>query len=65
MSVIIKDGWMLNVPQSYQKYKKLPKQKKKAKKREKGQEKLLDTTFKLPTITLCFLGQNFLLLASL
>ncbi len=42
-----------------------PKKKKKGKKREKGQEKLLVTTFKLPTITLCFLGQNFLPLASL
>jgi hypothetical protein len=65
MNLIIKDGWMLNVLPSYQKYKKLPKKKKKGKKREKGQEKLLVTTFKLPTITLCFLGQNFLLLASL
>jgi hypothetical protein len=52
-------------PPKLPKVQKVTKKKKKAKKREKGQEKLLVTTFKLPTITLCFLGQNFLLLASL
>jgi ABC-type transporter MlaC component len=45
---------------SYQK-----KKEKKPKKKKKGQEELLVTRFKLPTITLCFLGQNFLLVASL
>jgi hypothetical protein len=34
---------------------------KKITKYEKGQAKLLVNTFKLPAITLCFLGQNFLL----
>jgi hypothetical protein len=61
MNVIIKDGWMLNVPSSYQKYKKLSQEKKlqnlvkKVTKNKKGQkESLLATTFKLLVITLGF-----------
>lgn len=61
MNAIIKDGWMLNVLPSYQKYKKLwPKKKlqnlvKKVTKNEKGyEESMLVTTFKLPIITLGF-----------
>jgi len=55
-----KDGWMLNIPPSYQKVKKITNNKKTTK-NEKGLEKLLATTLKLLVITLGFLGQNCLL----
>jgi hypothetical protein len=57
-----KDGWMLNIPPSYQKVKKKIQIVKKTKtKNEKGLEKLFATTLKLLVITLGFLGQNCLL----
>ncbi len=49
-----KDGWMLNIPPSYQKVKKTTKN-------EKGLEKLFAATLKSLVITLGFLGQNCLL----
>jgi hypothetical protein len=59
-----KGGWMLNIPPSYQKVKKITNSKKTTK-NENGSEKLFATTLKLLFITLGFLGQNCILPTSM